>query len=117
MESRTKRLKGLPSCLGCAFGTCCAEGVELDLFEVARILERRLDLPGPWFEYLGRDRNFPLGFKFSTLRRDRKCVFQDEKRRCRVYPVRPHFCVEFPLEGGKKAPYYHELCYHAKKRK
>ena len=113
-----KRDQRPPVCQACSFGTCCSEGVELDLLEVATILkEANLSLPKPWFSYLGRDKSFPSGYKFTTLVREGSCIFQDRENRCRIYPIRPRFCVEFPLEGGKKAPYYHELCYHGKKRR
>jgi Fe-S-cluster containining protein len=102
-------------CRLCSFGACCAEGVEADLFEVARILQQPLDIPKPWFDYLGRDKRAPSGYKFSTIVRKGRCVFQNDEFRCLIYPVRPRYCVEFPLEDGKKAPYYHHLCYHGKK--
>lgn len=105
------------ACQKCDQGTCCQDGVEVDLLEVARILEEPLHIPKPWFRYMGRDKSFPSGYKFSTVLREKRCVFQDALRRCRIYAIRPRFCEEFPLEGGKKAPYYHELCYHAKKKR
>lgn len=117
MRTRTRKRKDLPKCMACAVGSCCSEGVELDLLEVAEILKRSPAIPKPWFEYLGRDKTFPSGFKFSTITRNRRCVFQDDSMRCRVYPVRPRFCAEFPLENGEKAPYYHHLCHHGKKKR
>jgi Fe-S-cluster containining protein len=86
-------------------------------FEVARILKEPLNLSQPWFEYVGRDRRSPSGYKFTTLVKNRRCIFQGHDWRCLVYSVRPRFCAEFPLENGKKAPYYHELCHHGKKEK
>ena len=106
----------MSNCEICYQGTCCREGVDADLFEVSRILEMGLDIPKPWFEFLGKDKRFPSGFKFGTVLKKGRCVFQDERWRCRIYAVRPRFCVEFPLEGGKIAPYYHALCHHAKKK-
>jgi Fe-S-cluster containining protein len=105
-------------CKVCEKGTCCRHGVELDLLEVAQILQKKLNIPKPWFEFLGTSRNkyFPSGYKFTTLVKNKRCVFQDEKMRCRIYEVRPRFCSEFPLEDGKRAPYYKELCHRAKKR-
>ncbi|MFH0877885.1 MAG: YkgJ family cysteine cluster protein [Candidatus Omnitrophota bacterium] len=103
-----------PVCRGCGFGTCCRHGVELDVFEVARILKKKLDIPKPWFEFLRRDSRMPSGFLFTTTVRNRRCVFQEKTGTCLVYDARPRYCREFPLEGGKKAPYYHHLCYHAK---
>lgn len=100
-------------CRVCIDGTCCREGVEADLFEVARILRMPLDIPKPWFDYLGRDRRFPSGFKFSTRLASRRCIFQKDDMRCLVYAQRPRFCREFPLEGGRRAPEYKSLCHHA----
>ncbi|MDD5019425.1 MAG: YkgJ family cysteine cluster protein [Candidatus Omnitrophica bacterium] len=104
-------------CRGCGLGRCCREGVEVDLFEAAEILKRPLDIPRPWFIYQGRDKRFPSGFVFSTVLRHRRCVFQNEQMRCVVYDIRPRYCREFPLEDGRKAPYYHHLCHHAPRRK
>lgn len=114
-----KKLKihDLRLCEACDQGACCREGVDVDLLEVARILEMQLDIPKPWFEFLGRDKRFPSGYKFSTILRKRRCIFQDDNKRCRIYPLRPRFCAEFPLEDGKKAPYYHALCHRANKVK
>ncbi len=105
------------TCRDCGHGKCCREGVEVDLFEVADILRLPLDITKPWFRYLGRDKSFPSGYKFSTILRDRRCVFQDNNKRCLIYEARPKFCVEFPLEGGRVAPHYHELCHHGSKKK
>ncbi|MBI5873929.1 MAG: YkgJ family cysteine cluster protein [Candidatus Omnitrophica bacterium] len=104
-------------CKECFRGSCCRWGVETDLLEVAQILEKRLDIPKPWFEFLGRDKSFPSGYKFSTLLKNRRCIFQDDNMRCRIYEVRPRFCSEFPLEDGKRASYYDELCHHARAKK
>jgi Fe-S-cluster containining protein len=105
-------------CQACQVGACCREGVEADLFEVARILKSaRLDEPKPWFYYLRRDRSFPSGFVFSTVVRHGRCVFHAPDFRCRVYTVRPWFCREFPLESGAKAPEYHRLCQHGRRHR
>ena len=104
-------------CKICSQGSCCRYGVELDLFEMVRILEQPLDIPKPWFEFLQRDKRFPSGYKFTTVLKNRRCVFQDENKRCRIYAIRPRFCVEFPLEGRRRAPEYHSLCHRAKKAK
>jgi len=104
-------------CKICSQGSCCRWGVELDLMEVAQILQKKLDIPKPWFEYLGMSKAFPSGFRFSTLLKDKRCIFQADNMRCRIYEVRPRFCSEFPLEDGKKAPYYHQLCHHGKAAK
>lgn len=112
-----KNSKTLPMCGVCGKGSCCRYGVEVDLFEVAVILKKNPSLPKPWFEYLGRDKNLPSGFKFTTVLRNRRCVFQDARGLCSVYEVRPRYCIEFPLEGGKRAPFYHDLCHLAKEKK
>ncbi|QAT16502.1 hypothetical protein BU251_01545 [Candidatus Velamenicoccus archaeovorus] len=108
-------------CRACGFGRCCRDGVEVDLFEAARILKqlrnRPLGLAKPWFRYLRADKRSPSGFVFSTIVRDKRCVFQDKNMRCRIYPIRPRYCREFPLEDGRVAPYYHLLCHHAPGRR
>ncbi len=104
-------------CRRCVVGSCCCDGVELDLFEVARILRRDPDVPRPWFRYLSRDKRFPSGFRFTTTVRNRRCVFQDADRRCVIYDIRPRFCREFPLEGGRRAPLYLYLCHQAKMKR
>lgn len=109
------KIHDLALCKICDQGSCCRHGVEVDLWEVADILKYRLDIPKPWFAYLGRSKDFPSGFRFTTLLKDKRCIFQGEDKRCRVYAIRPRYCVEFPLEDGKKAPYYHELCHRGKK--
>ena len=115
-KSHKKESPAIVVCRECGQGACCRDGVEADLFEVARILEESLDISRPWFQYLGRDKRFPSGFKFTTLVRHRRCIFQNAQKRCMIYAIRPRFCEEFPLENGKKAPYYHKLCYHGEKR-
>ncbi len=109
------KIHDLKLCKECFLGSCCRWGVELDLLEVAQILQKRLDIPKPWFEFLGRDKRYPSGYKFSTMVKNRRCIFQADNRRCLVYEVRPRYCSEFPLEDGKKAPYYHSLCHRGKK--
>jgi len=104
-------------CRQCAVGSCCCDGVELDLHEVARILRRDPDVPKPWFRYLSRDKRFPSGFRFTTTVRDRRCVFQTADRRCVIYDIRPRFCREFPMEGPRLAPQYPYLCHQAKMRR
>lgn len=117
MKKNKSKVHDLRLCGECLQGSCCRLGVEVDLFEVARILEKKLDIAKPWFQYLGRDKMFPSGYKFTTLTRNRRCIFQNDVMRCLVYEIRPRFCEEFPLENGKKAPYYESLCHRAKKGK
>ena len=104
-------------CKECTVGRCCKDGVELDLLEVARILRRDPDVPQPWFRYLSRSKEFPSGFRFTTVVRHRRCVFQREDRRCAVYDVRPRYCREFPIEDGGRAPLYHYLCQRGRKKR
>ncbi len=113
---RLKRggIYGLHLCKKCKLGSCCSDGVELDLFEVARILRKNPDVPKPWFRYLSRDKRFPSGFRFTTVTRGRRCVFQGADRRCAIYAIRPRFCREFPMEGDRRAPQYLYLCHYAK---
>ncbi|MFH0876753.1 MAG: YkgJ family cysteine cluster protein [Candidatus Omnitrophota bacterium] len=104
-------------CKECALGACCRYGVEVDLFEVARILTVPLEIARPWFHFLRRDKRFPSGFVFGTNLRNRRCIFQAEDRRCLVYSARPRYCREFPLEDNRRAPDYHILCHRAKSKK
>lgn len=112
MKKDIRHKPDLALCKQCYQGSCCRHGVEVDLFEVARILKINLDIPKPWFDYLGRDKRTPSGYKFSTILKNRRCIFQDDDMRCRVYKARPRYCAEFPYEDGKVAPYYKELCHH-----
>ncbi len=104
-------------CRECKVGSCCSDGVEIDLLEVARILRKDPDIPKPWFRYLSRDKRFPSGFRFTTVTRGRRCVFQGVDRRCAIYAIRPRFCREFPMEGDRLAPQYPYLCHYAKMRR
>jgi len=117
IDHRKLGVHDLRLCRLCNLGRCCKDGVELDLLEVARILKRGPDLPQPWFRYLSRDRSFPSGFRFTTVTRHRRCVFQNENRRCVIYDIRPRFCREFPLEGGARAPEYLYLCHRARRKR
>ena len=100
-------------CRECTLGACCRYGVEVDLFEAARILAKDLAIARPWFHFLRRDKRFPSGFVFGTNLRKRRCVFQGHDRRCVIYDVRPRFCREFPLEDNRRAPDYLILCHRA----
>jgi len=114
---RKSALHDLRLCRACRVGSCCSDGVELDLFEVARILKRDPDVPKPWFRYMSRDKRFPSGFRFTTTVRDRRCVFQNADRRCVIYDIRPRYCREFPMEGDRREPLYSYLCHQAKMRR
>ncbi len=117
MKKRGRHKPDLALCSECYRGTCCRQGVEVDLFEVAQILKMKLDIPKPWFVFLSRDKRTPSGYKFSTLLKNRRCIFQDDNMRCRIYEVRPRYCAEFPFEDGRVAPFYRDLCHHSKKRR
>ena len=100
----------LKSCKACKRGSCCQDGVELDLQEARRISKLKLRLKKPWFEDLLKDTNLPSGWKVSTVARDGRCVFQKKNFRCRIYRHRPNFCRDFPLENGGIAEFYDYLC-------
>ncbi|MFH1691317.1 MAG: YkgJ family cysteine cluster protein [Candidatus Omnitrophota bacterium] len=117
MKKKLLHKPNLEVCKECYQGSCCRQGVEADLFEVARILKLDLDIPRPWFDYVGRDKRSPSGYVFSTVLKNRRCIFQDDNMRCRIYEVRPRYCSEFPFEDGKVAPYYKHLCHHPKAHK
>lgn len=114
MKEKALHKPDLKLCKQCDKGACCRQGVEVDLFEAARILKLDLDIPRPWFDYIRRDKRFPSGYIFSTVLKKRRCIFQDDNMRCRIYKIRPRYCEEFPLENGKTAPFYKHLCHHPK---
>jgi Fe-S-cluster containining protein len=117
IDHKKHGIHDLKLCRICDKGACCREGVEVDLFEVARILKRTLTIAKPWFHFIRRDKSSPSGFVFDTVVRGERCVFQAADRRCRVYNIRPRYCREFPLEDGQRAPYYHSLCHRAKRNR
>jgi len=117
VDHKKMGIHDLRLCRECTVGSCCRDGVELDLLDVARILRKNPDVPKPWFRYLSRSKEFPSGFRFETMVRRRRCVFQMEDRRCAIYDVRPAYCREFPIEDGRRAPLYDYLCQRGKKRK
>lgn len=91
-------------------GSCCQDGVDVDLEEAKRISMLNLDLKKPWFEKLFQDSDMSSGWAVSTVVRDGRCVFQKSNYKCIIYEHRPTFCRDFPLEKGRIAEFYHYLC-------
>ncbi|MFH1775985.1 MAG: YkgJ family cysteine cluster protein [Candidatus Omnitrophota bacterium] len=104
------RTLDLEKCKVCADGICCREGVELTKEELKRIVRFAPGVKKPWFRRLKANEGTTPEDEFETVIKNKRCVFQDENKRCMVYPVRPKYCAEFPLEGGKVAEFYDELC-------
>jgi Fe-S-cluster containining protein len=102
--------KLLEKCITCLTGSCCKDGVEVDLKEAQKISQLAIDLSKPWFEGLCEDRDMPSGWATSTVVREGRCVFQRSDYRCMIYEHRPMYCREFPLENGRVAELYDYLC-------
>jgi Fe-S-cluster containining protein len=110
-----------PGCSMChCNGTCCAEGVLLDLKDKERILAHA-DLikkylepqqdhdAAKWFDHkIEYDIDFPSGRCDGTAVRDGGCVFLDNKGLCALqktamaegmdkFALKPFYCVAFPL--------------------
>jgi hypothetical protein len=110
-----------PGCSMChCNGTCCAEGVLLDLRDKERILAHA-DLikqylephqehdAAKWFDQsIEHDIDFPSGLCDGTATRDGGCVFLDSKGLCALqktamaegmdkFSLKPFYCVAFPL--------------------
>jgi Fe-S-cluster containining protein len=100
----------LDSCDTCASGSCCKEGVEVDLKEVKRISKLNIRLKKPWFDKLSKNSETPSGWSLSTILRNNTCIFQQKDYKCLIYKYRPAFCRDFPFENGRIAKYYHYLC-------
>lgn len=118
-EILTKRFS--PSCSMChCNGSCCAEGVLLDIEDKERILahadlikrylepQQEFDV-SKWFDHsVEFDIDFPSGQCDGTTVRNGGCVFQDSKGLCALqktamaegmdkFALKPFFCVAFPL--------------------
>ncbi len=101
-------------------GTCCAEGVLLDLRDKERILahadviKKYLELQqehdvAKWFDHkIEYDIDSPSGRCDGTAVRDSGCVFLDSKGLCTLqktalaegmdkFALKPFYCVAFPL--------------------
>lgn len=107
---KTGRRPDPGACRTCTSGSCCYEGVELSAAQMRRILKYGPAVPKPWFRLVRPDEHPDKDYPFATVIRNGTCVFQDGLNRCRVYPVRPRFCREFPMENGRAAPFYKRLC-------
>jgi len=97
-------------CKTCITGSCCQDGVDVDLREAKKISKLKLNLKKPWFEGLSQDRDMPSGWAVSTAVRNSRCVFQKNNYECLIYKDRPKHCRDFPLENGQIAELYHYLC-------
>jgi len=97
-------------CCECRIGSCCKDGVEVDLINAMRISKLKLPLKRPWFEGLFENKDIPTGWALSTVVRDNRCIFQRKDKKCRIYTYRPKYCREFPFENDDIAQYYHYLC-------
>jgi Fe-S-cluster containining protein len=102
------KIRGI--CKSCKIGSCCQEGVSVDLEEAMKISKLNLRLRKPWFRGLERDRDMPSGWAFSTVVSEGRCIFQKKDKRCRIYPYRPQYCREFPFENRAIAEFYGYLC-------
>lgn len=102
-------------CPGCCSGSCCKEGVELSKDEIKAIIFFNPAVKKPWFRKVDKLCNPEAGSEYETVLRSGTCVFQAKDKRCIVYPVRPSYCRQFPLEDGKLAPFYEPLCDKADK--
>jgi uncharacterized protein len=84
------------ACTGCG-GCCTGRGAYYVAAapEEQRRIQRYLGVSWRWFRrrYVTRDAD---GVESLRWERDR-CVFLDDDRRCRVYPVRPAQCRGYPF--------------------
>lgn len=106
-------------CKTCLKGTCCKDGVDVDLEQAKKISKLRLKLKRPWFRDLFRDSDMPSGWALSTAVKKGSCIFQAKDYRCRIYNYRPKYCRDFPIEHGGMAEFYHYLCekpHHIKRK-
>jgi Fe-S-cluster containining protein len=110
-----------PGCSMCSCnGTCCSEGVLLDLKEKeivldhADLIQRYLEPqqendPAKWFDnMIERDLDFPSGQCDGTAVWGGSCVFLDSKGLCTLqkvsiaegmhkFQLKPFYCIAFPL--------------------
>ena len=98
------------ACKHCTIGSCCYEGTELTKAELIRVVKFKPAVAKPWFRRVESREQSDPDHVFSTIIRNGTCVFQGKDNRCMIYPVRPLFCREFPLENEGAAPYYQRLC-------
>ncbi|MFC1645743.1 YkgJ family cysteine cluster protein [Candidatus Omnitrophota bacterium] len=102
--------KLLGMCTSCVTGSCCQDGVDVDLEEAKKISKLDIKVKKPWFEGLFEDGDMPSGWGISTVVREGRCVFQKSNYRCMIYEYRPAFCRDFPMEKGQIAEFYGYLC-------
>jgi len=100
-------------CSVCRVGSCCQDGVEVDLKKAKKISKLKLPMQRPWFEGLCEDKNMPSGWMVSTMVKDGRCIFQMKNKKCRIYSVRPKHCKDFPFEQNSMAEFYNYLCKEA----
>ncbi len=86
------------NCTGC--GNCCTGNpgthyIELTTGEAEKI-RRLLNISRPWFDrrYLVRLDGQARGIRIGE---DRRCVFLDKKKACRIYQSRPQQCRSYPF--------------------
>jgi Fe-S-cluster containining protein len=96
-------LTNLPICKG----SCCRNGVWVDVEQARRIQEYVLsqeslkDLHDKTL-FVEEDIDpdyFPSGKGVGTNLQSENgpCIFLDAEYKCRIYPVRPHFCSDYPF--------------------
>lgn len=91
-----KKLLRRFECTGC--GGCCT-GRGQHFIEAARdeqrAIQRHIGVSWRWFRrrYVTRYQDGTEGLRWEKDR----CVFLDDARRCRVYPVRPKQCRDYPF--------------------
>lgn len=100
----------IEKCKECIDGSCCQDGVELSKQEIRHIIDFAPAVKKPWFRRVASEYNPAPGYPFETIIKDNRCIFQDENKRCLVYPARPKHCREFPFENDDIAEYYDSLC-------
>ena len=99
----------LKLCDSCVTGSCCQDGVDVDLDEAKKISQLKIRLKKPWFENLTKDKDASSGWAVDTVLRNNRCVFQKENYKCLIYKYRPKHCRDFTLERDVVAKYYHYL--------
>lgn len=97
-------------CKTCSTGSCCRDGVDVDLNEAKRITKLKVNIEKPWFKGFFHDPDLPSKWGVGMTIRDGRCVFQTKKYRCRIYKNRPKYCRDFPFEFGNIAEFFHYLC-------
>jgi len=107
---RINRKKIFDVCKACITGTCCREGVDVDIEEAKKISRLSVSVKKPWFGDFFYDKDLPSKWGVSTVVRDGRCVFQSQDKKCLIYKNRPRYCRDFPIELGGIAEWYDYLC-------